>query len=175
MNENAQRSVLCLFPKNEIEGLEDFRQRYILHSGKSVPFHVTLLSNFYLPQEINEDVINKLRQIAQSTPKFEFKAKPLSSFPTTKVLYLTPSPLTPIEELSEKLYRAFPDFHNTQYGFPVFHMTIALGNPAEEMDKIVDEYFERFDKSPLGCKAGHLGIYVQYGDQWREYLSINIG
>ena len=174
MKERAKRSVLCFFPEERVEELEDFRQKYIINPGKSIPIHITMLYNFFLPDEINENIINKLKEIAKGTPKFQFMAKPLSSFPTSKVLYLNPSPLTPIEELATRLYEAFPNFYNSQYGFPVFHMTIALGNQEEEINRIVDEYFKRFDK-PFKFKAGHLGIYVQYGDEWREYLSINIG
>jgi len=175
MKEGAKRSVLCFFPEEKVEALEDFRQRYIINPGKSIPLHLTVLYNFYLPEEIDENIINKLKEIAQDTPKFEFMAKSLSSFPTSKVLYLTPTPAAPIEELSKKLYKAFPDFHNPSDGFPIFHMTIALGNPDKEMDKIVNQYFERFGKSPFTFKAGRLGIYSQYGDEWKEYLSINIG
>ncbi|KAB3525749.1 2'-5' RNA ligase family protein [Alkaliphilus serpentinus] len=175
MNKNAQRSVLCLFPENKIDGMEDFRQKYIFHPGKSVPFHITLFHNFLLPHEFNEGEISKLTEIAKSTPKFDFWAKPLSCFPTTKVLYLTPSPVTPIEALVTKLNQVFPNFINIKYGFPVFHMTIGLGNPIEESKKITDEFFERFSDVPLSLKAGNIGVYSQYGDEWRKHLSVNLG
>ena len=175
MSKNAKRSVLCLFPENHIDGLEEFRQRYIKHPGKSIPFHITLLHEFLIPSEIDENVIKKLSDIAKNTSKFEFVAKPLSGFPTSKVLYLTPSPLGPIEDISTKLYKEFPEFHNTEYGFPVFHMTIALGNPYEETEQIVSEYFEMFGKNQLSFKVGHLGVYSQFGDEWKKVLSINIG
>ena len=174
MNKNAQRSVLCLFPENQIDGIEEFRQKYIIHPGKNVPFHITLCHNFLLPNEINEKEISKLTEIAKNTPKFDFWAKPLSSFPTTKVLYLTPSPVTPIEVLVTKLSNAFPNFNNLKHGFPVFHMTIALGNPIEETKKITDEFFEKFGEFPLSLKAGSIGVYSQYGDEWRKYLSVSL-
>lgn len=171
----ASRTVLCLFPESQISGLEDFRQRYILHPGRAVPFHVTLLHEFLLPHELEGDALEKLKTIAQSTPRFDFIAKPLSSFPTTKVLYLTPSPATPIEELSRRLFEAFPQSHHADYGFPVFHMTIALGNRDEDRDAIIQEYFATFGKQSLKLRAGRLGVYAQYGDEWKEYLSVEIG
>lgn len=175
MNQTAERSVLCLLPENEIEGLEDFRQKYILHPGKSVPFHITLLPNFLLPYEIDDEVIGKVTKIAANTSSFKFWAKPLSSFPLNKVLYLSPSPLTPIEALVNKLYKRFPDFRNLNFGYPVFHMTIALGNPQAKTEKIAAEYLARFGDDPLALQAGKLAIYSRYGDRWRQHLAKDLG
>jgi len=54
-------------------------------------------------------------------------------------------------------------------------MTIALGNPDEERNKIIGEYFEKFGKMPLQLKAGSIGIYIQCGSTWSNYLSFSIG
>ncbi len=159
MGQDAAKSVLCLFPENEISELENFRRKYIINPGKDVPFHVTLLDSFLLPGEIDDSVVEKLKRIARKTSKFEFWAKPLSSFPSSSVLYLSPSPVTSIEKLTGELYKEFPAFDKNKYGFPIYHMTIALGNPDKERNKIVDEYFEKFGKIPLRLKAGCLGIY----------------
>ncbi|QNO14272.1 2'-5' RNA ligase family protein [Alkalicella caledoniensis] len=174
MSDEVAKSVMCLIPDNEIEGLENFRQKYINGPGKSVPFHVTLLSNFYLPKEIDESIINTLTEIARSTGKFKFAAKPLSIFPTTNVIYLTPSPATHIEALTTRLHDAFPKFYKPEYGLPIFHMTIALGNPPEATDKITYEYKEQFGYKPLPLTAGHIAIYVQKGEEWHHYLSLDL-
>lgn len=175
MGQTAERSLVCLLPEDEIEGLEDFRQKYILHPGRDVPFHITLLPNFLLPHEIDDKVIGRVAEIAASTSSFKFWAKPLSSFPLTKVLYLNPSPLTPIEALVNKLYKAFPDFRNAQFGFPVFHMTIALGNSRAKTEKIAAEYMAGFGDEPLELQAGKLAIYSRYGDSWKEHISRSLG
>ncbi len=174
MSDEFVRSVICLIPLNEIEGLEEFRQKYINSPGKAVPFHVTLLSNFYLPHDIDETAIYKLREIARNTPKFEFAAKPLSSFPTTNVLYLTPSPATHLEELVTRLHDAFPKFHKPEYGLPVFHMTIALGNKPESTEEIIGEYKEHFGYKPLPLVAGYIAIFVQKEYQWHQHLSFEL-
>jgi len=169
------RSVLCLLPETEIEGLESFRQRHIHHPGRSVPFHISLLPSFFLPKDMDEQVMASLAEIAERTPRFSIAAKPLSSFPTTKVLYLTPTPATPIEALVNDLHRAFPQFHNPEYGLPVFHMTLALGYPEQDRDSIIAEYFHLFGKGPLRLKAGGLGIYVQQGQEWRHSFTLPLG
>ncbi|MFW6282150.1 MAG: 2'-5' RNA ligase family protein [bacterium] len=175
MNEKIQGSIICFFPDNEIDGLEKFRKKYIKSPGKAVPFHITLMYDFLLPHEIDKSVINKLNSIAKSIPKFNFYAKPLSSFPANKVLYLSPSPVTPIEELTEKLYNTFPNYSYKKRGFPIFHMTIALGNPIEETQDIIKEYFQQFGEEPLALKAGSIGIYINKANEWIKYLSIELG
>lgn len=169
------RSVLCLLPETEIEGLEAFRQKHIHHPGRAVPFHITLLYNFFFPDDMDNDVLASLKGIAEKTPRFEFSAKPLSSFPTTRVLYLTPTPATPIETLVSELQRAFPQFHNPKYGMPVFHMTLALGYSEQERDNIIEEYFQQFGKGPLKLRAGSLGIFVEQNGQWKLFMSLPIG
>lgn len=174
MTGEVTKSVLCLLPENNIQGLEEFRRKYINSPGKDVPFHITLLYNFYLPKELTKEEINLLKDIARITPKFEFLAKPLSSFPTTNVLYLTPTPATPLEELSQKLYEAFPKFDQGP-GFPVFHMTIALGNEIEKTGKIVTEYVDSFSYKPLELVADKIGMFIQKDGKWEQYLCVNIG
>ncbi len=34
MSKDVVRSVLCLLPENEIHGLEEFRQKYIINLGR---------------------------------------------------------------------------------------------------------------------------------------------
>lgn len=171
---NPTRSVLCLFPEEVPQGLEEFRQKYIYHPGKSVPFHITMFYNFLLPSEIDARVISRLKAIARAMPMFEFQAKPLSSFPKSKVLYLTPSPLTPIENLAILLYEEFPDFR-PEHGFPVFHMTIALGYEDAQEVSIIQEYYSNFGSAPLTLRAHRLGICAQYGEEWNHCLSVKLG
>ncbi|MTI96285.1 MAG: 2'-5' RNA ligase family protein [Firmicutes bacterium] len=166
-----QRSVLCLIPEHGIQGLERFRRQYINHSGRDIPFHVTLLDSFPLPAV---DEANKLKRIARETSRFEFVANPISSFPTTNVLYLTPSPLAPIEELTQRLYRVFPEFR-PQTGFPVFHMTVALGNPEPQNKEIIATYFAQFGKQPLPLRAKSLSVYTQSDEQWHRCLTAELG
>lgn len=169
------RAAVGLLPKNKIEGLEDFRQKHIHHPGKNVPFHVTLLDNFYIPEEINEEVLDKLYRIALKTGEFIFFAKPLSSFPTSKVLYLTPTPVSQIEELSQKLYDAFPQFGNSKNGFHTYHMTVALGYKQEEEKAVIEEFTDKFRYNAFKLKAGYLAIFCECETgEWKVYKKISL-
>lgn len=174
MGERLERSVLCLFPELTSEGLEDFRQRHIDHPAKSVPLHITLLYEFFPPGQLGESVIEKLERAARNTPQFEFRAIPMSAFPLSKVLYLTPSPMTPIEKLASSLHDEFPEFRPPG-GHPVYHMTIAMGYPMERQAEIVDEYFRTFGQGPLPLRAHRMAVCAQHGDEWNRCLSIELG
>lgn len=105
MTSRAGSSLLCLFPEQSVDGLEDFRHRHIYHPGRSVPFHVTLLYSFLPPDQIDDTAIQKLTAVARQTPRFSFQAKPQSSFAERNVLCLTPSPIAPFEKLTSLLYK----------------------------------------------------------------------
>lgn len=169
-----KRTVLCLFPKERIRKIEGFRQKYIDNPGKDVPFHVTLLSSFYGKDHISETINEKLFNIAKNTDAFSFDAVPISTFPTTNVIYLTPSPITPIEKLVTKLYEQFPEFsHDGE--FPVFHMTIAYRYPDNIKDEIISKYLDKFGNERIRLTAGRIGICIQEDSGWKEFLSYKIG
>jgi len=173
MSDKPTRSVLCLFPDRENDKLEEFRRKHIKNPGKSIPFHITLFHKFYLPEQLDDKIIEKLRSVASNTKSFEFDARPISYFPTTRVLYLNPSPVSFIEKINKKLFHEFPDFYESEYGYPVYHMTIAFNNAVEEVNKIIHEYIHVFGKDPLKLKAGKIGIYSQFDKEWKEIMSFD--
>ncbi len=174
MSDRPKRSVLCLFPEPAIEDLESFRQRHIEHPSKSVPLHITLLYEFFPPHQLDGSVIERLDEIVRKTPRFEFQAIPISAFPLSKVLYLTPSPMTPIEKIASSLHDEFPEW-SPPSGHPIYHMTIALGYSIERQAEIVDEYFHNFGRAPLPLRAHRIAVCAQHGDEWNNCLSIELG
>ena len=154
MKDKIIRSALGLLPSNEISGLEEFRLKHIHHPGKDIPFHVTLMYQFYLPYEIDGEVEKKLSDIASTIQRFEFVAHPLSTFPTTCVLYMTPSPSGPFERINDILNKVFPEFDNGKCGYPLYHMTIASDYDDEKI--VVAEFIETFGYKSLDMTAGSL-------------------
>lgn len=175
MRKIAAKSMIGLLPEKSIEELEEFRQKHIKHPGKYVPFHISILPNFLYPEDIDKEVENKLGRIAKNTKRFTFFAKPLSNFPTSSVLYLTPTPVKPIEELAIKMYEEFPSFGNSKHGFDTYHMTIALGYDIKDQQKIVNEYIERFSYQPLELKAGYLAIFCECDGEWKVCKKFGLG
>lgn len=174
MSDKIVRSVVGLLPENKIPGLEDFRQEHIHHPGKDVPFHITLMQNFFVPAELTDVVEKKLVDIAASENKFEITAQPLSAFPTTRALYLTPTPVGPIERLNDKLFTAFPEFRRAGKGYPVYHMTIALGY--EDEKTVVSEFIKQFGYKSMELKAGSLAVFCECDDgKWKVYKDYPLG
>lgn len=176
MSNKIFRSALALLPEKSIKDLEEFRKKYILHPSSNVPFHVTLLPVFFLPEEINDEIEDKIKGIAINIDKFPLYAKPLSSFPTNGVLYLNPSPVGPLEDLTQKLFEEFPKFGNRKYGFQIFHMTIASQYKSEDRKKIIDEYIEKFGYGPLSMIAGSLAVFCECETgEWKVYRKYSLG
>ncbi|HBG76160.1 MAG TPA: hypothetical protein DDW86_04300 [Clostridiales bacterium] len=174
MEKYRELTGLCLMPGVNNDKLEAFRQKYINDPSKVVPMHITLLNRFFLPGAMNAEIVNKLKAIAGRTQRFEFWAKPLSCFPTSNVLYLTPSPLAPVEAMTQALYDAFPEYHTDFCGFSTYHMTIALGNPKKKMDDIIKEYQEIFEYKPLRFEARSLDMFHLSENKWTKCLSFDL-
>lgn len=173
MNNEITKCGVLLLPKETNLELENFRLKHIHNPGKTIPFHVTLLTNFFLPKDINDVVIKKLEKVASSTENFEFFAKGISCFPTSKVLYMTPTPMVKIEELANKLYTEFPSLGNIDE-HPIYHMTVGLGNEGEESDKVVSELIKTFPNQPMRLIAGSIELYVEINEQWHLYKSFKL-
>jgi len=176
MQKKELRSALVLLPETGVEGLEEFRQKHIHHPGKDVPFHVTLLPQFMLPDELSIENENKLKCITNSTEPFMFFAYPLSCFPTSRALYLSPTPITPIEELIDKIYDEFPQFGNSKKGFYISHMTIASNYEIENQQNIINEYIDRFSYQPIELTAGYIAVFCECETgEWKVYKKFKLG
>ena len=173
MKGKADRSALGLIPQNLFPKLDAFKKKHINHLGRELPLHITLLPEFYLPREINDDIEQKLNELTKKYKKFTFYAKPLSCFPTNRVLYLTPSPIAPIENLVARLYKAFPKFEKNIEEMPTFHMTVAYEYEEAKQASIVKEYINNFGYEPIEITAGAIIIFYECDGEWKEYKRFN--
>jgi hypothetical protein len=171
----AEKSVIVLIPSPRNRKLEEFRRKYIHDQGRDVPFHITFIEDFIMPDKIDHKVKDKLAKICNTTKRFQFYAKPLMHFPTSKALCLLPVPVKPIEVLAGKIYKAFPRFR-LAHGFPIYHMTIAYRFRDKELDKITAEFLKLFKREmPFKLIADRLVVYVKKQNLWEEFLSFKIG
>lgn len=169
------RCILCLMTDFADAGLEAFRREHICSPGREVPLHITLAYRFPLPGGPDPLPISRLEELAAQTPAFTLLGKPLSSFPTSKVLYLTPSPVSPIEDLVDALDASIPELGlKAVGGYPVFHLTLALGYREEERDAIIAEYFRLFGRDPLPLCANRLAVYIERDGAWSEYTVMSL-
>ena len=165
------RSILCLMVDLADNALESFRRQHIHSPGRDVPLHVTMAYRFPAPEQLGETRLKHLVQAASSTAAFPLLGRPLSSFPTSRVLYLTPSPASPLEALLDELDDRFPELELTATGYPLFHLTLALGYREDERDGLIAEYFRCFGRDPLRLTASRLAVYIERNGVWSEGLS----
>ena len=173
--DRVTRSILCLMVDFADDNLESFRRRHIDSPGRDVPLHVTLAYRFPLPDQLDYILLDRLEHLAASLQPFGLLGKPLSSFPKSKVLYLTPSPASPLEALLDALDVSFPGLELTAQGYPVFHLTLALGYREQEREAIIAEYFALFGRESLRLTANRLSVYIESNGAWSEHVSYALG
>ncbi|MEV4352254.1 2'-5' RNA ligase family protein [Actinoplanes sp. NPDC049596] len=124
------------------------RERLDTAAGWGVPAHVTVLYPFLAPERIDEHVLAVLTRTAASVPAFFCAFERIEWFGDT-VVWLAPTPATPIVTLTAALAARFPD--NQPYGGEftevVPHLTIGHDHPRPVLEAAAAEI------------AGHLPIH----------------
>jgi 2'-5' RNA ligase len=155
----ATALVIPAFPTPP--GLASFRRRHIHHAGAAVPFHVTLAAPFLPLAALDDAAWARLRQVAAELAPFDFVADSICCFPTTSVLWLAPSPVSPFEACGEAVYQAFPAVRPAQ-AWPTYHLTVGLGRSEVDLARTVRAFRAGFEhRLPFRLRARHLDLYVE--------------
>lgn len=159
---------------NVPEELAAFRREHIHHPGGTVGLHTTMIGPLDRPFGPEEQT--RLQNLARSLEPFHYDAGFLCSFPsslaypTSEVLWLSPSPQTGFEAISEALEQEFPEFSQKGCRFP-YHMTVALG-PIELVNNDLAIQFENTFGAimPFRLRAEEMCVSVET-DGWRHLVS----
>jgi len=166
----------CVIPVSNVpDDLEVFRKKNIHHPGSDFPLHTTLIPEFFDYEDFTAEVKARLRKLANEFEPFEYSALPLCSFPTTRVLWLCPSPQTPFEKITKSLCLEFPEFRcgNT---YPIFHMTIAYQYEEGESESLAKSFIEQFQSYlPFCFVANQLQIYGEFDTTWKHIQTLPFG
>ena len=124
-----ETALICRVPEAE-PYIGKFRERFDPPARRNVPAHVTILYPFMPPTDVDEGVIEKLREVADSVPSFSYRMAGLQRF-SIGTLYLVPDPGAPFKALIDAVHRAFPDYPPFAGKFEtvVPHITVAHGDP----------------------------------------------
>ena len=122
-----ETALICRVPEAE-RYIAHYRQRFDPSARRNVPAHVTILYPFMEPSLIDADVIATLRGIAASVPAFNYRMATTKRFPVA--LYLDPDPSAPFQTLTDRVFRAFPDYppFAGKFDTVVPHVTVAHGD-----------------------------------------------
>ena len=105
-----------------------WRERLDPSADHGVPAHVTLLSPFIPPQDIDASVIRQLSELfARATP-FDFVLGSVGWF-DTDIVYLAPEPAQPFVALTRSLMQTFPGYapYSGAYREIIPHLTVGHG------------------------------------------------
>ncbi len=166
------RRTICIIPAAGVPGgLEAFRRSHIHHPGAVVPLHTTIIASFVDYGDLSDDVLARFDRVAGRIEPFEFMAESICAFPTSRVLWLSPSPQGPFEEVTEALYEEFPQFRDSD-AFPTYHMTVALGLEESVGEELAQRFLEQFkDEMPFQLVAEELALYGEDGDKYAHLHS----
>ena len=124
-----ETALICRVPEAE-RYIARYRDRYDPSARRNVPAHVTVLYPFMTPEQVDADVLARLRDIARAVPCFDYRLKRTQRFPVA--IYLDPEPGDSYAALTHAVFRAFPDDPPFEGKFEtvVPHVTVAHGDEA---------------------------------------------
>jgi 2'-5' RNA ligase len=122
-----ETALICRVPEAE-RYIARYRDRYDPSARRNVPAHVTVLYPFLPPAQIDDGVLERLRDIARAVPCFAYRLARTERFPVA--LYLAPDPGAPYAALTDSVFQAFPDYPPFEGKFDtvVPHVTVAHGD-----------------------------------------------
>jgi 2'-5' RNA ligase len=93
-----------------------------------VPTHITILFPFVPPAEVGAPLIEELRDLFGTFESFRFELRAPGRFPG--VLYLAPEPPEPFQQLTNAVWRAYPQQPPYEGAFDTIvpHLTTAEGD-----------------------------------------------
>ncbi|MCA1022469.1 YjcG family protein [Halobacillus litoralis] len=127
---------IAVFPSKKVQDVANsYRKRYDPHYAL-IPPHITMKEAFEADEnQIESEIIPKLRDIAENTEPFSYGVYKVSSFsPVTNTIYLKIEPSDEIFDLNDKLYTGVLK-EEKDFAF-VPHITIAQKLSDEEFSDV---------------------------------------
>jgi len=135
---------------------EHYDRDYVSADPRFVHAHVTALGPFLPAAELTPEALREVAEIACATAPFDFALEELGVFPNG-IIHLLPQPSAPFEELTQQLWRAFPQCppYAGEFGAVVPHLTLdALSDQVttESTRQLVGPHV------PAHCRADRLDL-----------------
>jgi 2'-5' RNA ligase len=156
--------IACIIPvPAEPEPIREFRRENIRVDGPEFPMHTTILG----PVEVESVDMGAFSRAAARCPAFDYCAHSICGFPTTRVLWLSPTPQAPFEALTEAVYQELPHLRPRPTGYPTFHMTIAYNRDSDISKELADAFSDQLGKLlPLELRGKTLEVFKESGNTW---------
>jgi 2'-5' RNA ligase len=125
-----------------------------------MPAHVTVLYPFLPPEAITHSVENELESVLSPFSPFSFRLVEVDRFPG--VLYMATEPAEPFRELTEALYKQWPDHppYGGNFKTVVPHVTVVQGNEPPDVAPELQE------AAPIEAEATEVWLMAEKHHYW---------
>ena len=141
-------------------------------AGPVVPAHVTVLFPFLGPADIDADVTDTLRSIAEGAARLDLRFERVGRFPD--VVWLAPEPQEWFTKLTDAVVGRWPSHppYGGAYEAVVPHLTVADGAPPELLDRLEREMAAAL---PLSSSVTELTLVCRTGGRWEDVERFRLG
>jgi len=151
------------------------RERLDASAPLGVPAHITILFPFVPPTAIGEAEITGLGELFGSVSRFRFVLDRTGWF-GADVLWLGPADPGPFRALTERVFRAYPDFppFEGQFDDVVPHLTVGHGQPISALRRAEDSVRAYL---PIEASADGVTLISQHsaGGPWAKTAFFRLG
>lgn len=151
------------------------REQFDPAATLGVPAHITVLFPFAPPEVIDDAVLRRVQSAVLGIKPFEFRLDAIGRFPG--IVYLTPEPSKPFEELTARIASEFPDFppYEGQYQSVIPHLTVCSGDEAQAADAETQLRARLDERGAVLCRCNSLSVFENSSGRWKEMGAIELG
>jgi 2'-5' RNA ligase len=128
--------------------------------------HVTVLFPFFPADEVDDDVLDRIRRVVRAVPRFRYAFRRTAWF-DDRVLWLAPDDDRPFRELTHRIWAEFPGHPPFEGEFDdvVPHLTVGHQHPREALASAEEEVRRRL---PVEGAAAQVVLLAQEeaGGRW---------
>lgn len=155
-----RRSALVVVATEAEPVVSECRRRYLREAvERGIPAHLTILFPFAPPAEIDEDMVEALRNVYAPLPAFAYELVSVEAFPDAA--WLAPEPVQPFLELvatTRSAFPAYPPYGDTDHA-PVPHCTLGSDEDPIAVEEMVGELRTRLGPHlPICCHAHEVAL-----------------
>ena len=161
-----ESALVVLIPEAD-DLLESFRRQYTPSASGSLPAHVTILYPFKNPDDLSPRIIKTLHRLFLTQPSFMASFPEVQCFPD--MLYLAPEPAEPFRQLTEMVFKHFPETppYGGAFAEIVPHLTIAQASDDQSLDAIAADFMKSAkDFLPIHARVNGVTLMVNSGECW---------
>jgi hypothetical protein len=152
----------------------EHRRRFDPRAAVGVPAHVTVLYPFLPPDQLDEGVLDRIRDLVAQVPEFPFALTRTAWF-GDEVLWLAPEPDDGFARLTGLLSAEFPDYppYGGEFEVITFHLTVGDRAPVPQLRAAERALAAGL---PVRCNARVVTLLAeQESGSWRAVATFALG